>query len=196
MEHDDPVLASIANRTLANLTRIELIDREEADRGVDMAQRSVYPVTQLINSLLGLIVFPKEEYSRAISDRPLTKLYQEGWPTLEISHPNPRCIATRPRSEDQMRCEQNHSGCTTLHQLIRVLRNGVSHFNIEFQNHEPLQLGGREIAAIEVSNRCPCCHRVTTTIRLTIDQVRELAVRYARLILAETSIQPHGAGRA
>jgi hypothetical protein len=185
MEHDEPLLASIANRTLANLARIELIDRHEAELGIEEAYRSVYPVTQLINSLLGLVVFPKEQYSRAIPDRPLEHLYEQGWPRLEISHPNPRCSAKRDQPQQQRRCEQNHTSCATLHQLIRVLRNGVSHFNIEFQNGTPRVSRGREIAAVEVSNRCPCCDAITTTIRLTVDQVRELAVRYAHLMLAE-----------
>lgn len=176
MEYTSPLLVSIANRTLANLTRIELIDQDEAARGVAEADRTVYPVTQLLNSLLGLIVFPKEEYSAALPNRSLDDLHRDGWPKVEISYPHPQCTVAGEK------CQKNHSTCTNLHQLIRVLRNGLAHFNLEFANETSTEEEGGRITGVSLSNRCPCCKNFTTTIRLTIEQVRALAIRYSALI--------------
>ena len=56
------VLEDFAERTLRNLERIRSIEDEERRNGRLPKEFSVYAVTQQLNSLLGLIVFPKETY--------------------------------------------------------------------------------------------------------------------------------------
>lgn len=56
----------------------------------DLAQRpnpqcgQVYEVTQLINSLLGLIVFPHEAFPSSIPDERLDDLAEAGWPKPRV----------------------------------------------------------------------------------------------------------------
>jgi hypothetical protein len=192
------ILADFAERTLANLKQIRCLDAAQERDGVSAGERSTYPVTQLINSLLGLIVFPKENYGRHIPTKTLAELVQEGWPNLEITHPAPECSArrntrgqrTESTDEDRpcpdhrnqrqkARCRRYHGGCDTLAELVRVLRNGVAHFNIEFVPN----VGTHEIEFIEISNRCPCCNQITTTVRLDETQTGDIAERYARLMI-------------
>lgn len=172
MEYKD-FLADFARRTLTNLEHIRRLEQNERDQGIQPECLTAFPVTQQVNSLLGLVVFPREGYEQHIPDKTIAELLGEGWPKLTITHPNPMCSNKTPR------CERNHRECKTLTELIRVLRNGVSHFNIQFEA-DP---NSHEITFIEVSNRCTCCNQITTTIRLSTDQVKEIAERYAQLII-------------
>lgn len=99
----DRVVQDFAQRTLDNLTAIRRLRAEG---------QPVYEVTQLVNSLLGLLVFPKEEFFEVIPRTPLHQLKQEGWPV--------------PRVSGEFRQARD------LKELIRYLRNAVAHFNIEF----------------------------------------------------------------
>ena len=56
----DKLIRDFAVRTRANLTRIN--DLATVEKGTDPESRTVFEVTQLINSMLGLLVFPKEAY--------------------------------------------------------------------------------------------------------------------------------------
>lgn len=198
MEYKD-VLSEFAERTLANLEKIRTLEQQERSRGVTPARLTVFPITQQVNSLLGLVVFPKEGYQKHIPQKTIAQLVAEGWPSLPITRPNPicnverktidrrdgcadadcSCVEHRLSKKEQKRCQDNHRDCKTLAQLIRVLRNGVSHFNIEFKSDPDT----REITFIEVSNRCTCCDQITTTVKLSVDKVRDIAERYARLII-------------
>lgn len=173
MEYDHALLADFARRTLRNLEHIRSIEQLERRQGVPVSDLSAYPVTQQLNSLLGLVVFPKEQYSNAIPDRNLTDLVAEGWPEPDI----------KPRSRTCSRgADHNHRDCTTLRELIRVIRNGVAHFNIEFEAAKTAG-GTREIIAVAISNRCDRCNQVTITVKLSVEGVGEIAERYAKLII-------------
>ena len=198
MEYKD-VLADFARRTLENLSRIRALEQEQRDAGIPLERLSAFSVTQQVNSFLGLVVFPKEGYEDDIPEKTLEQLVLDGWPSPEITRPTPTCSAPHRPAErrthcidpdctcvehrltanERSRCEGNHRECRTLAQLIRVLRNGVSHFNIKF---EPDSLT-REISFLEISNRCTCCKEITTTVRLSVDDAREVAERYAQLII-------------
>lgn len=97
------VVREFAQRTRTNLAAI---DRLLAD-GHD-----VYETTQLVNSMLGLLVFPQQEYVDQIPRTPLAKLQSEGWPV-------PKVTAGFTQVGD-------------LNQLIRYLRNSIANFNIRF----------------------------------------------------------------
>ena len=200
MEYNDKdVLADFARRTLENLDHIRRLEEEQKASGVSLEFLSAFPTTQQVNSLLGLVVFPKEGYKKHIPTKTLAELVAEGWPKLNIEYPYPKCTAERKPTTQRAKCDdpgcscvdhllapgelrgcqKNHQECQTLAQLIRVLRNGVSHFNITFEADSKT----RETNFIVVSNRCPCCDQITTTIRLSVDDARQVAVRYAQIMI-------------
>ena len=89
------------SRTEKNLRAIEKLSQEG---------ESVYEVTQLINSLLGLLVYPRERFFETIPDITQETMINEGWPL--------------PSGENAQ--------VSGLKELIRYMRNAVAHFNIEF----------------------------------------------------------------
>jgi HEPN family protein len=90
-----------AERTRVNL---EFIEESKAE-GCD-----VHVVTQLANSLLGLVVFVWEkEFVDHMQDLELEKLVHEGWPRIEVT-----------KDEDKIKTR-------TLYDFVRRLRNGVAH---------------------------------------------------------------------
>ncbi len=90
-------------RTKANLVLVR--------SAVNTGQKA-YEVTQLINSMLGLLVFPKEEFYNEIPNKKLADLEREGWPIPQV--------------------RGNYPQVKNLKQLARYLRNGISHFNLRF----------------------------------------------------------------
>jgi len=71
----------------------------------------VYPVTQLWNSLLGLVVLPREVENNRLSRIAMADLLGAGWPDIETGGDRAK----------------------TLGAFVRALRNAVAHFNVEFQ---------------------------------------------------------------
>jgi hypothetical protein len=149
------------------LHQIERLDREEESTGVPRDERTTFPVTQLVNSLLGLIVFPKEGFEGHIEDVSLDALVQRGWPSLRIDYPTPQC-KQRP-----------HRQCTDLRELVRVLRNGVSHFNVEFRVDQE----SREITEVRLANRCRTCKQETTLVTMSVPELKQVAMLYADSII-------------
>lgn len=97
-----------ASRTRKNLLFIEKARETDPD---------VYPVTQLANSLLGLIVLPLEKhFVEHIKRLELQKLVNDGWPQFEISL----------------------GKCDTLGDLIKRLRNAVAHGHMSFSSDSHL----------------------------------------------------------
>ena len=108
------LVRDFAQRTRKNLNFIE----EQVHSNPEI---ELYEVTQLINSLLGLLVFPREHYHRRdqkledfcyIPKTPLKTLENQGWPRVKV-------LAGQPP-------------CRDLRTLIRHLRNSIAHFNIKF----------------------------------------------------------------
>jgi len=96
-------IVDFARRTLLNLDYMQA----QADRGVE----DVYPVTQLWNSLLGLVVLPRELDVNSLPETSMLQLRTEGWPQF------PTTAGEEPR---------------TVHDLVTHLRHAVAHFNVEF----------------------------------------------------------------
>ena len=101
MEYTD-LTADFAKRTLQNLDYVQ----EQALRGV----AGVYEVTQLWNSLLGLIVLPHERVIKRLPTTPMVDFSPQGWPLLTT-------VGNEP---------------TSVQELVNWLRNSVAHFNVEF----------------------------------------------------------------
>ena len=97
-------IADFSRRTLQNLDHIQA----QAWGG----DEDVYPVTQLWNSLLGLVVLPRERDLTRIPRIPMTDLWSQGWPRLR----------TTTGSEHR-----------TLLDLVSDLRRAVAHFNVDFR---------------------------------------------------------------
>jgi hypothetical protein len=97
------LVKDFAKRTRKNLSLIQ----SEAKAG-----REAYEVTQLINSMLGLLVFPQQEFYDKIPETKLDDLKKDGWPIPRV--------------------RGNYPQVSNLKQLARYLRNGIAHFNLRF----------------------------------------------------------------
>lgn len=162
-------IADFAERTVANLQHIDRLNETEAQSGVPVTERGVFPATQLVNSLLGLVVFPKEGYDQHLEDVTLAALVDRGWPVLQVEYPAPACTK-----------KGIHRECTNLKELVRVLRNGISHFNFTFQ----VDPHGCEISAVRIANRCLSCRQETTAVTLSLADLRSVALSYAESIIS------------
>lgn len=143
------VIQDFARRTRKNL---EVIDRLHAEG------RQVYEVTQLVNSTLGLLVFPQQEYVDQIPHTPLDELRRDGWPIPKVTG----------------RFEQVRD----LNQLIRYLRNAITHFNIKFIGD-----GQNEIEVLRVWNEDR--GRKTWEAVLSVSDLRGIAERFIEFLLDE-----------
>lgn len=158
------VVQDFALRTRKNLEAIEDLQRHDA---------GVFEVTQLINSMLGLLVFPQQEYVESIPRTPLEELCRAGWPVPDVIGP--------------------FQQVTDLNQLIRYLRNAVAHFNIKFVGD-----GENNIKVLRVWNMAAVRNEKGQPVRgqngkiveeknweaeLTVPQLRGIAVRFIDLLL-------------
>lgn len=137
-----------AERTRKNLEFVEAALAEGED---------VHVVTQLVTSLLGLIVFPWErgfaEYARTVN---LAGLAEKGWPLWEV----------RGRS------------CETLGELIRLLRHAVAHGNVRFSSDS------RQVheVVIEFWNYSPRDRRIDWETSISAPALREFCAKFIHLV--------------
>ena len=108
----------IERRTLKNLEFIkEVFDKEVFDKSP--ADARIHVVTQVVNSLLGLVILPYEKgYALLNDEKMLKELYDDGWPKWNITQPKP--------------CEPEQLG-----KLIRHLRNAAAHGRYTFSSDSP-----------------------------------------------------------
>jgi hypothetical protein len=103
MDYAD-LIPDFVRRTLANL---DLVKRAAA-----AGDPSAFEVTQLWNSLLGLVVAPREKDVGSLPRTRLPELYAQGWPVI-----------TRGGAlQDE-----------TLVGLVSAMRIAIAHFHVEFQ---------------------------------------------------------------
>jgi hypothetical protein len=145
----EEVIRDFARRARKNL---EVIDRLHAER------HEVYEVTQLVNSTLGLLVFPQQEYVDQIPHTPLAELERDGWPI--------------PKVKGQFHQVKD------LNQLIRYLRNAIAHFNIRFIGD-----GRNEISFLKVWHEDR--GKKTWEAELSVGDLRGIAERFIKLLLNE-----------
>lgn len=150
MMYED-VVCAFALRTKQNLEFIDTAAKTNPD---------VYEVTQLVNSFLGLLVFPQQKYFDKIPKTPIETLQAEGWPI--------------PCASDN---------CKNLQDLMRCLRNAVAHFNIEF-------CGNQEITSLKMWNYPYDnetgklkTNRPSWEITLDLTQLRAIIDRFSALII-------------
>lgn len=170
----EEVVRDFARRTRRNLEAIEVLRHQDA---------GVFEVTQLINSMLGLLIFPQQEYVDSIPRIPLEELQRDGWPI-------PQLTGKFRQVED-------------LNELIRYLRNAVAHFNVAFVGD-----GENSIKVLRIWNMRPVRNERGQIVRgedgavveeknweaeLTVHQLRGIATRFVDLLLGPSS--PHASPR-
>lgn len=153
MNYDhEKLLADFAKRTRHNLQLIREIQATQPEK-------QAYEVTQLVNSTLGLLVFPRENYIKEIPNKTLDELKSEGWPIPQV-----------------------HSGFTEardLRDFLRLMRNAIAHFNVEFVPNEK-----SEIAGLKVWNTKEKDGRKVKTwqVELSLDALEIISLRFIDLL--------------
>lgn len=153
MNYDhDKLLADFAKRTRHNLQLIREIQ-------ADQSERKAFEVTQLINSMLGLLVFPKERYLDDIPHKTLDELRNEGWPIPEV----------RPGLTE----------AKDLRDFLSLMRNAIAHFNLEFVPNEK-----NEITGLKVWNKRK--GQKTWQVELSLEQMEIISLRFIELLTEQT----------
>lgn len=117
----------------------------------------VHVVTQIVNFLLGLVVFPWEQhFARSAGRLSRAQLTRQGWPKWETS------IA------------ESYS----LGHLLHHLRNGISHSHVEFSSDSRLP----EEVTITVEDRNPDTEDLVWRGEIRADQLREFCYRFFDLV--------------
>ena len=153
MNYDhEKLLSDFANRTRQNLQLIREIRETQPER-------EAYEVTQLVNSMLGLLVFPKEHYLDEIPNKTLDELKNEGWPIPEVRH--------------------GLTEAKDLKDFLRLMRNAIAHFNVEFAQNEK-----GEITGLKAWNEKKIDKRKVKNwqVELTLEQMENIALRFIDLI--------------
>jgi hypothetical protein len=161
-----PLLSALAQRILANL---DMIETTAPPWGSSKQNDPPYADTQLLISLLGVLIFPHERSANALGELLLrysdlgdvlkVKWSQQKGKSIEISDEMGEPVEIDPSSVDQ---------------LPRLLRNSIAHFNIR-----PIDVEGR-FGGVRVWNR-GADQRITFVADLFFDDLRKLA----RFVLGE-----------
>lgn len=149
----DILVSDFAKRTRANLWTLRKI--QSSDKNIE-----VYEVTQLINSMLGLLVFPEQKFFNRIPQTPLTELVNQGWPIPKV--------------------EGNYPQVDNLRELVRYLRNAITHFNVEFIADSSGQIDG-----LRVWNINPRTETTTWKARITIAGIEMITEKFIQLLIKE-----------
>jgi len=113
-----------------------------------------YEVTQLVNSFLGALAHPWEKYKRDLAAIPLSEAFENGWP---------RVAPLDPSDENPV----------TLGDLIRLMRNGIAHGNIDFAPD-----ADGEIGLIRIRNIHPRSCRRTWEAILTVREMEAFLYKF------------------
>lgn len=148
MEYHD-VVKDFAKRTVVNLTYIKETKSKQSEF-------EVYEVTQLINSMLGLLIFPQQKYFNCIEEIPVSELKERGWPT-------PQTAKGFPEAKN-------------LRELVRYMRNAISHFNVKFIANQG------ELSGLRLWNECRSCRRKTWEAQFELDELRDFTFKFVDLL--------------
>ena len=106
--------------------------------------------------MLGLLVFPREEFIDKIPPTSLNDLAAAGWPV-------PKVVGDFPQAKD-------------LRELVRYLRNAIAHFNLEFIGD-----ACNEIRILRVWNTS---HGTKTwQAEVGLEELRAISERFTELLL-------------
>lgn len=125
-----PLLQALAERILSNLDLIETLAPDPHDKGFEDPP---YSDTQLLISLLGVLVFPHERTPGALGD--LVRGYPDVNDVVQVRYS--RLGKGRIEIADDAG-KEIVIDARDLRDLPRLLRNSIAHFNMR-----PIDLGGR-----------------------------------------------------
>lgn len=171
MEH---FLKDFANRTIHNLQFIE--ERSE--------QYSLYEVTQLINSLLGLIIIPVEAYKKTckINDKILVQLSEKDYNTIN-NILNTCKLQNRLYSDYRKNRSEEQKERLNVSNFISHLRNAIAHGGNNGIHFYPVSEYGTISSVIFYDNN-EINHKKEINefcIKLTVDELRILVVAISNL---------------
>lgn len=149
-------LACFIERTKINLKTIKDISAN------DSAQ-AVFETTQLINSLLGLIVLPQQELFSTIPNTSFDELQKDGWPISFLK-------SSTKKGANNGRYEDN------LNNLLRYFRNGIAHFNIKVTEYDG------QISGIDICDKKPGDDRPHWNVCLALDEIERIVEKFGELI--------------
>ncbi|MBA4420306.1 MAG: hypothetical protein C0391_04090 [Anaerolinea sp.] len=152
MDYIEPA-RDFALRTLENLKTIRQIQK-------DHPEYKIYEVTLLINSMLGLLVIPKEIFFHRIPRLTLEEMASDGWPI-------PRAIDGASQTKD-------------LRELITRLRNAITHGNLQFIRDDK---GEIESVIAEDFNRYNELAGGSWKIHLTLEELETITSKLIGLLL-------------
>lgn len=151
-----------AHRTRKNLGTIERLSSSEESK--------YFEVTQLINSALGLIMFPQQEFFDQLPTTDLKDLEKTGWPSVIFEH--------------------GVSKTRNLRDFVKYVRNSIAHFNIDFK------ADGGKIAGVYLWNRPNesqppdwLCYIPVNDLRTIFDKFARLVEKHSRDSYKETRVQ-------
>jgi hypothetical protein len=158
MNYQD-VVQDFVTRTKKNLEVIEKLQDDHKPRTgeIDQEEIEVYEVTQLVNSLVGLLIFPKEAYFDQIPKTPIREHINKGWPSVLAGGTDP----------DK----------TTLQDVIRFMRNAIAHFNVEF-----IPDGQNRIESLKIWNKNNSGIKNWETI-LSLYELRDTVNRFLGMLM-------------
>lgn len=149
------VVLDFIRRTRRNLELVREHAEAEDAGGISDEERRAFEVTQLVNSMLGLLVFPQQKCFNAIPMTPLAELEQNGWPSL--------------------RAVEGHQDVADLRQMMTYMRNAVAHSNIEF-----LEDGGN-IVGLRIWNKRQS-GGIDWKTELSIEDLGQITDRFSALL--------------
>lgn len=156
------LVEDFAKRTRINLNIFRRIQKEHPEiircYKKEDPQTDMYEVTQLINSLLGLLVFPREEFVGKVPHKSIGELKKDGWPIPRI--------------------KGNYRQINNLNQLVRCLRNAIAHCNVKFNGDT-----NKNIVGLELWNQDPETGSITWHAELTIEEIDAIGHKFIDLIL-------------
>ncbi len=107
MYEKEILVLDFARRTKKNLDFVRSAAKKE-----NPTEAKIFEFTQLINSMLGLLVFPKEKHWKKYKNKRYAELIKQGWPKISSS--------------------EGFSDAKTLEELLRYIRDAITHGQIEF----------------------------------------------------------------
>ena len=147
------LIQDFAKRTLANLDLMRSLAQQHPEV-------QLYETTQLINSMLGLLIFPQQSLLAKVPEVPLADLERAGWPV-------PRVTGKFEQVKD-------------LKALIRYLRNAISHCNVKFKADKNEQIVGLVVWNKD-TRRSKC--QTTWKAELSLEDIEKITRKFIELIL-------------
>lgn len=114
-------VSDFAKRTKANYELVKSLAAGEKERD---SHSTVFEVTQLVNSLLGLLVFPQQEFYNKLP---------EDYPNKELEALLSKCTTTY---EERVGSQKSFAN------VLRHIRNAIAHKKLEAYPYGPQEIKG------------------------------------------------------